>query len=153
MLSRVRNSFLPQDLAVLIGSLAVGAALLLEGDGWVGFGVIVILCVLMMIPFYHHGSRIEGVRGIFRHKEILLPRECKDEIISFMRGDVASLDLHPIVAGGALVEVFYKKGDERMFARYFDYKDHSEGIEYPLYEVTTEQVAYLESLACDRKKS
>ena len=43
-------------------------------------------------------------------------------------------------SAGALVDVYYRKGEDRQFARYFDYADFANGVEYPLHEVTKEQI-------------
>jgi hypothetical protein len=49
------------------------------------------------------------------------------------------------------VEVYYRKDEDLRLARFFDYADFSQGIEYPLHEVTREQVSTLESFATDKK--
>ncbi len=148
---QVKEAFLGGDVAVLAGVFAVGVVCLFLGDGWNGVGVILLLCGAMMVPFYHHGYRLEGRRGLFRRKEILLSRENKDEILSFLEGETASLDLHPIQKGGALVDVYYQKGDSSMMARYFDYQDFIKDVQYPLHEISPAMVSTLESFAIDKK--
>ncbi|MBP3202549.1 MAG: hypothetical protein J6M31_02955 [Bacteroidales bacterium] len=148
---QVKKTFLPQDIAVLAAIFAAGAACFLLGEGWDGMGVIILLCDALMVPFYHHGYKLEGQKGLFRLKEISLSRENKEEILAFLEGKTDSLDLHPWQKGGVLVDVYYRKGEERQFARYFDYADFSKGVEYPLHEVTKEQISILESVAIDKK--
>lgn len=148
---QVKKTFLPQDLAVLAAIFAAGAACILLGEGWGGLGVIIILCGTMMVPFYHHGYKLEGQRGLFLLKEISLSRENKADILAYLEGHTTTIDLHPWQKGGALVDVYYRKGEDRQFARYFDYADFSKGVEYPLHEVTKEQIATLESFAIDKK--
>ena len=151
MEAQVKKTFLPQDIAVLAAVLAAGAACFLLGEGWDGLGVIIILCWAMMVPFYHHGYRIEGHKGLFRLREISLSRENKDEILAFLDGKVEDIDLHPWAKGGALVDVYWRKKDNFRIARYFDYADFMNGINYPLREVSERQVSRLESFALDKK--
>ena len=148
---QVKSAFLPQDVVVLAAVFAAGAACFLLGEGWGGLGVIVLLCGVMMVPFYHHGNRIEGQKGLFRIKEIALSRENKDDILAYLEGRSDKIDLKGRVTGGALVDVYYRSGESTQFARYFDYADYSKGIEYPLHEVRGDQVAALESFAIDKK--
>ena len=149
---QVRWAFLPQDIAVLAVIFAAGAAcFLLPGEGWGGTGVLIILCGALMVPFYHHGYRLSGQKGLFRVKEILLSRENKDEILAYLEGKSDTLDLHPWQKGGVLVNVFTRKSDGLMLAQYFDYADYAQGVDYPLLEVTEEHVKVLESFAVDKK--
>lgn len=149
---QVKIAYLPGDIALLALVFSLGAVCLLLGGGWSGTGVIIILCGLMMVPFQHHGYRIEGRRGLFRVREILLSRENREEILSFLDGKTDTLDLHPVCRGGALVEVYYRSGDERMLARYYDYDQSVSGTYCPLREVSSGQVSLLESFALDNKK-
>ena len=148
---QVKKTFLPQDIVALTVICAAGAACSLLGEGWGGLGATIILCGAMMVPFYHHGYRLEGQKGLFRLKEISLSRENKNDILAYLKGSIDTVDLHSWQPGGALVDVYYRKGEDRGFARYFDYVDFSHGIEYPLYEVTMRQVSTLESFAIDKK--
>ena len=150
MEKQVRKTFLPQDIAVLTAIFAAGAACFLLGEGWDGLGVTVILCGAMMLPFYHHGYRLEGRKGLYRLKEISLSRENKADILAYLEGSVDTVNLQSWQPGGVLVDVYYRKGEDRCFARYFDYADYVQGIEYPLYEVTQQQVSTLESFATDK---
>lgn len=93
---QVRWAFLPQDIAVLAVIFAAGAAcFLLPGEGWGGTGVLITICGALMAPFYHHGYKLAGQKGLFGEKEILLSRENKDEILAYLEGKTDSLDLHP----------------------------------------------------------
>ena len=148
---QVKKTFLPQDVAVLAVVFAAGAACFLLGEGWGGLGVIIILCGAMMLPFYHHGYKLDGQKGMFRLKEISLSRENRDEILAYLDGKTDSLDLHPWQKGGALVDVYWRKSDGFMMARYFDYADFLNGVEYPLSEVSPQQISVLESFASDKK--
>ena len=147
---QVKKTFLPKDVAVLAAVFVAGAACFLLGEGWGGLGVIIILCGVMMLPFYHHGYKLEGQKGLFRLKEISLSRENKEEILAFLEGKTESLDLHPWQKGGALVDVYWRRSDGFMMARYFDYADFIKGAEYPLKEVSPQQVSVLEIFAIDK---
>jgi hypothetical protein len=148
---QVKKTFLPQDVAVLAAVFAAGAACFLLGEGWGELGVIIILCGAMMLPFYHHGYKLDGQKGMFRLKEISLSRENRDEILAYLDGKTDSLDLHSWQKGGALVDVYWRKSDGFMMARYFDYADFLNGVEYPLTEVSPQQISVLESFATDKK--
>ena len=148
---QAKKAFLPQDIAVLAVIFAAGAACFLLGESWSGLGVIILLCGAMMLPFYQHGYRLEGRKGLYRLQEISLSRDNKAEILAYLEGKLGTIDLHSPQPGGALVEVYYRKDEDRRLARYFDYVDFSQGIEYPLYEVTRKQVSTLESFATDKK--
>ena len=80
-----------------------------------------------------------------------LSRENKAEILAYLEGRIDTVNLQSWQPGGALVDVYYRKGEDRCFARYFDYADFAQGIEYALYEVTQLQVSTLESFATDKK--
>ena len=151
MEKQVRKTFLPRDIAVLSAIAMAGVACFLLGEGWGGLGVVILLCWATMVPFYHHGYRLEGEKGVFWLKEISLSRENKDEILSYLDGSTESLDLHPRQPGGALVDVYYRRNDGYMMARYFDYADFIKGVEYPLRRVSSQQVSMLETFAIDKK--
>lgn len=148
----VKNTFLPQDIAVLAAIFGAGVLCLFLGEGWVAVGVMILMCGAMLAPFYLHGYRIKGQKGLFRLKEIPLSRDNKDEILAYLDGKTDSLDLKPAwKPGGALVDVYYKKGQDKMLARYFDYADLLQGTDYPLHEVTLKQVTALDSYRTDKK--
>lgn len=145
---QVKIAFLMQDVLVIAAVAAVGiVCLLLSNGGWLNvIGWFIVLCALMMIPFYHHGYRIKGRNGVYRCKVVLMTMEGKQEILSFLEGKSDTLDLGRFRKGGALVEIYRRNGGP-MLARYFDYAEHLAGNDYALHEVTPEQVAKLESAA------
>ena len=136
---QVKKTFLPQDIAVLAVIFAAGSACFLLGEGWGGLGVVILLCGAMMGPFYHHGYRLDGQKGLFRLREISLSRDNKDAILAYLDGKTESIDLPPQTQGGALVDVYYRKGNGPMLASYFDYADYAKGVEYPLQSITKDQ--------------
>ena len=141
----VKQVYLLSDLAVLLTVVLPGVVCLLLGDNWSLAGAILLLCGLLMAPFYRHGYKLEGRKGVFRMKEAQMPRECRETILTFLDGHTDTLDLHPVVQGGALVDIYYRKGETEAFARYFDYADFAKGVEYPLRSVNPDQVKKLES--------
>lgn len=118
---QVKKTFLPQDIAILAAVFAAGAACFPLGEGWGELSVIIILCGVIMLPFYHHGYKLEGQKGLFRLKEISLSRENRDEILAFLDGNTELLDLHPWQKGGALVDVYWRKNDGFMMARHLPF--------------------------------
>ena len=98
-----------------------------------------------MIPFFRHGYKLDNQKGVFQQKEMLTSRECKKDILAFLDGDSAELDLHPRLQGGAIVDIYYKKGAAEAFARYFDYEEYSAGTEYPLRQISAEKMKMLAS--------
>lgn len=90
-----------KDLIVSTIMVAAGAACFLLGEGWGGLGIVIIMCGAMMLPFYHHGYRLEGQKDLFRLKELSMSRENKDEILAFLDGTTEDIDLHPWAKGGA----------------------------------------------------
>lgn len=131
----VKNTFLPQDIAVLAAIFGAGVLCLFLGKGWVAVGVMILMCGAMLAPFYLHGYRIKG-----------------QKILAYLDGKTDRLDLKPAwKPGGALVDVYYKKGQDKMLARYFDYADLLQGTDYPLHEVTLKQVTALDSYRTDKK--
>lgn len=148
----VKNTFLPQDIAILAAIFGAGALCLFLGEGWVAAGVMILMCGAMLAPFFLHGYRIKGQKGLFRLKEIPLSRDNKDEILAYLDGKTERLDLKPAwKSGGALVDVYYRKGHDKMLARYFDYADFLQGKEYPLCDVSQAQVTALASYRTDKK--
>ena len=139
----IKQVFLPSDLIVLTATFVVGIVFLIMGDAMRGVGITVILCGALMAPIFRHGYRLDGQKGIFRQKEVLVSRECKKDIIAFLEGKSEVLEMHPRVQGGALVDIYYKKGSDKAFSRYFDYSDYASGTEYPLCEITIEKMHML----------
>lgn len=140
----VKQVFLLSDIAVLLAVFIPGIVCLFLGEDWSGTGVIIILCGLMMVPFYHHGYRLDGHKGVFRKKDVLMPRECKEEILAFLDGQSDTLDLHPRMNGGAVVDIYYRKNEAVARARYFDYAEFSSGTEYPLRAIPVQKMKVLE---------
>lgn len=147
----IKKTFLLKDIAILIAVFAAGAACIPLGEGWAGLGITILLCAAIMVPFCRHGYRLEGHKGIFQLKELPLSREGKTAILAYLDGSADNVDLHGCQPGGALVDIYYRKGDDLRFARYFDYADFLQGVDYPLYEVTEQQVSKLESFATNKK--
>lgn len=141
----VKPVFLLSDIVVMLAVFIPGIICLFLGEDWSGTGVIIILCGLMMVPFYHHGYKLDGHKGVFRKKDVLMPRECKEEILAFLDSKSDVLDLHPRMQGGAVVDVYYRKGTGEAYARYFDYAEFAAGTEYPLHGVAPGQVKIFES--------
>ena len=141
----IKQVFLLSDIAVLLAVFIPGIICLFLGEGGNGAGVSIILCGLMMVPFYHHGYKLEGRKGVFRKKDILMPRECKDEVLAFLDGSSDELKLHPTMKGGAIVDIYYQKNDPGAIARYFEYSEFASGTEYTLQEITPDQMKILES--------
>ena len=147
----VRQVYTLSDLALLAGILAVG----LFGffiPGLSGLGYTLLLCLILMIPFWKHGFRIAGQEGVFSQKEILVPRECKDQILNFLDGQTDKLDLHPAMDGGALVNIYTRQKDQLILARYFDYADFAAGKEYDLHEISQEKKSRLEEMGNKSQK-
>lgn len=135
----VRQVYSLSDIALLAGMLAVGLALSFLVPSMAGLGYTIILSWVLMIPFWHHGYRIAGQKGVFSMKEILLARECKDDILAFLDGKADSLEYNPRMDGGALVNVYTRRKDGRILAQYFDYAEFAKGIEYELHEISPEK--------------
>ena len=147
----VRQVFTLPDIVLLAAIAALGVAIILFGKDWSGAGYLILLCLLSMVPFWRHGFRINGQRGEFKEEEILVARECKDSILSFLEGESDSLEHRPRQEGGALVEVFTGKGG-KIFARYFDYADFAKGKEYELHEISPEKKERLKEIDAQSKK-
>lgn len=135
----VRQVYSLSDIALLAGILAVGLALSFLVPSVAGLGYTILLCWVLMIPFWHHGYRIAGQKGVFSMKEILLARECKDDILAFLDGKADSLEYNPGMDGGALVNVYTRRKDGCILAQYFDYAEFAKGIEYELHEISPEK--------------
>ena len=115
-------------------------------------------CGFHIVEFWnkhHHGPAVpeemeenwseEDEMFVFRKKDVLMPRECKEEILAFLDGQTDTLELHPRMQGGAVVDVYYRKGTDDAYARYFDYAEFASGTEYPLQSVAPGQVKVFES--------
>lgn len=146
----VRRVFNPLDLTVLAGILAVGIVLCLTR--WSGIGICLLVCWAFYVPFCRHGYRIKGEEGFFHLKEIPVARECKDEILSFLEGSSDTLKHEPWQGGGALVEIYSRKKDDKQLARYFDYADLIKGQEYEMYPISAAVRARLDEIGAKAPK-
>ena len=142
----VRQVYTLSDIALLAGMLVVGLVCSFFIKGLSGLGYTLLLCWILMLPFWHHGYRIAGQEGVFSRKEILVARECKDEILAFLDGSSDVLEHNPRMNGGALVNVYTRGKDGLILAGYFDYADFAVGKEYPLYEISPEKKRLIEEI-------
>ena len=148
----VRQVYSMSDIALLTGILVVGLVCSFFIKGLAGLGYTILLCWVMMVPFWHHGYRISGKEGMFSLKEILVARECKDEILAFLGGSSEKLEHNPRMNGGALVNVYTRRKDGRILAQYFDYADYAAGKEYELHQITPTQLTRLVEIDAQSKK-
>lgn len=135
----IRKTFLLSDIIILFGTLVVGALLLPFGSAWTAVGAVVIACGACMIPFCIHGFKIESESGIFREVNVPVSRDCQDEIISFLEGDVATPSFKFLEQGGALISVYYQKNSDVSFAQFYEYNHVMEGKSFPLLKITPAQ--------------
>ena len=148
----IRQVYSLSDIALLAGILVVGLVCSFFIKGLAGLGYTILLCWVMMLPFWHHGYRIAGQDGVFSQKEILVARECKDEILAFLDGSSDVLEHNPRMNGGALVNIYTRGKDGLILARYFDYADYVAGKEYELHEITSAQLERLMIIGAQSKK-
>lgn len=147
----VRQVYSPLDIALLVAILAVGIAFSQMENGWSGVGYSAIFVFVCMVPFWQHGYRVPGQRGLFSKKEIMVARECKDSVLAFLEGRADTLEYNPQMNGGALVNIYTRKRDGLILAGYFDYADFAVGIEYQLCEISPEKKARLEAIETKTK--
>ena len=143
---RTKQVFLWTDW-LIIGILTVASVFVTTlGGDWTAIGVCALVCVFAFAPFLRHGYKLEGQSGVFRLEEILVPRECHTEILTFLNGDTDELSIQPAVHGGALVRLFHRKSDGITLAQYFDYAQHLAGTEYPFVSVSGQRLEVLRKL-------
>ena len=142
---QVRQVFSLGDIVLLAALLALGIVFMVMGKSLFGLGIAIVLCWACMIPFWKHGYRIDGQPGVFRLKEILASRSCKDAILAYLAGSSDTLQCNTKVAGGAIVEIYTARSG-KILARYWDYADASAGKDYDLHEITPAQKTCLEQL-------
>ena len=142
----IKQTFLWTDLLVIAGVIAVGCVLLPLSSGWAALGGTIVAIGIAMIPFFHHGYKIKGHHGIFKREEILVPRDYKDSILTFLQGNQEKLDLAPGTVSGGLVEIYWRGKDKDLLARYFDYQLHLEGTDFPLHKITQQQAQELKRI-------
>ena len=109
------------DIAISGGIIISGILFTLLIPSAQGLGICFILTGLCLFPFLKTGYRIPGHKGMFSHKEYLLPQECKPEIVAFIEGKTETLDINPFRKGGLLLEQYYLKSELKMFVQLFDY--------------------------------
>ena len=148
----VRQVYSMSDIAFLAGTLVVGVILSFFVPILAGLGYTILFCWICTIPFWLHGYRIAGEEGMFTLKEILVARECKDEILAFLDGSSEKLEHNPRMNGGALVNVYTRRKDGRILAQYFDYADYAAGKEYELHQITPTQFTRLVEIDAQSKK-
>ena len=148
----VRQVYSLSDLVLLAGILALGLLFSFMVPGLSGLGYTLLLCLILMVPFWMHGYRITGQEGVFSQKEILVPRECKDKILDFLDGHVDKLAPNPAMNGGALVQIYTRRKDGLILARYFDYADYAAGKEYDLHEISQQKKSHLEEMEDKSRK-
>lgn len=141
----IRKAFLWSDVIVILAVVLVGIALIPFGSGWRELGYTVIACGVCMIPLYIHGYKITGVSGVFREEGIPVSREDKESILSFLKGESPSFDIHRQEQGGALISVFYQKNNV-LYAQYYDYTEILEGESFPVLKISAEQYETLKKL-------
>ena len=142
-IKEIRKTFLLSDILIVAAVVAAGSALLLLGGGWATLGGTIIAIGVAMLPFMRHGCIIHGHHGVYHLEEILVPREYQDTILHFLQGDTSSLDLEAGKSSGALVEIYRKRSDDTLLARYFDYKLHLDGTDFPIVPITMQQLEEL----------
>lgn len=147
----VKTVFLASDICVIAAVVALGFAFLPFGSGWRELGYVIISCGLSMVPFFHHGYKIEGHVGTFRLEDITVSRENQDIILSFLEGETDELNVKQSDQGGALVSLYHRKGGNEILAQYFDYAQKLKGVEFPIISITPERCEKLKQ-ACPQKR-
>ena len=109
------------DIAISGGIIIAGILFTLFIQSVPGLGICFILTGLCVLPFLKTGYKIPGQKGMFSHKEYLLPQECKSEIAAYIEGTTEMLDINPFRKGGLLLEQYYLKNGSRQFVQLFDY--------------------------------
>ena len=135
----IRKTYLCSDIIVILTILVIGIAFLPVGSGWQNIGYIIIVCDACLMPFYIHGHKIEGERGVFREETLPVSRAEEESILSFLNGDVATPDFKVQGQGGALISIYSQKGTGISYAQYYDHAKILEGITFPLHKITSTQ--------------
>ena len=142
----IRKAFLWSDIIVILAVTFVGIVLLPFGPGWRELGYTIIACGLCMTPLYIHGYKIEGVPGVFHEEDFQISRDDKESVVSFLKGESSSLDVHRQEHGGALISVYYQKKNEALYAQYYDYAQIMEGEDNPVLKISAQQYETLKKL-------
>ena len=105
-----------------------------------GLGICTILTGLCVFPFLKTGYRIPGQKGMYSHKDYLLPQECKSDIAAYIEGKSETLDINPFKKGGLLLEQYYLKNGSRQFVQLFDYTTGIYSAQCELTEIDREKL-------------
>lgn len=143
----VKHVFLLSDLLIIATVLAIGILLLFLNGGWGALGLTIILCEAVIIPFVRHGYKIEGYPGTYRLEEIPVSRNCQEAVLRFLSDAGDGIDAQPSDAGGALVSVYHKRGENILLAQYFDYAQFLNGVEFPMVKITEQQLISLKNFS------
>ena len=127
------------DIAISAGIIIAGILLTILIPS-PGLGICTILTGLCVFPFLKTGYRIPGQKGMFSHKDYLLPQECKSDIAAYIEGKSESLDINPFKKGGLLLEQYYLKNGSRQFVQLFDYTTGIYSAQCELTEIDREKL-------------
>ena len=141
----IRKAFLWSDVIVILAVVLMGIAFIPFGPGWRELGYTIIACGLCMTPLYIHGYKITGATGVFREESFPVSRDDKESILSFLKAETPSLDIHRREQGGALISVYYQKNNVQ-YAQYYDYTEIIDGESFPVLKITTAQYETLKKL-------
>ena len=128
------------DIAISGGIIIAGILFVLFIKSVPGLGICFILTGLCVLPFLKTGYRIPGQKGMFSHKEYLLPQECKSEIAAYIEGKTEMLDIDPFQKGGLLLEQYYLNNGSKMFVQLFDYTTGIYSAQCELTEIDREKL-------------
>lgn len=132
-----------QDLLISIAILAIGILFTFIIPSWRWLGISALITAAFMLPFYKTGYVLASQKGIFRKKEIILPRECKAQIVDYMEGNSEVLDIDPFNKGGLLLDWYYKKDHSKQFGLLYDFASSETEPQCKLSELNDEKVASL----------
>lgn len=142
----IRQTYTLLDLCIVAGITIIGAAFIPFGGSMATLGGTIIAIGISCLPFLRHGYRIHGYKGTYRLEEILVPREHQNAIMTFLQGESPTLNAQAGKTSGALIEIYRKKGDNTLLARYFDYKLHMEGTDFPILQISSPQLEELRKI-------
>ena len=119
---QIRKVYTTSDIIIIVCLLVPGLifALALPSLRWLG--ILLLVTAAFTIPLCRTGYVIKSIKGIFRKKEFILPRECKDQIAAYMEGRSDSLDIEPFNKGGMLFVLYFNKDRSQQLGRLFDYE-------------------------------
>lgn len=128
------------DIAISGGIILAGILFFLLIPSSPGLGIFTILTGLCVFPFLKTGYRIPGQKGVFSHKDYLLPQECKSDIAAFIEGKSETLNINPFKNGGLLLEQYYLQDGSRLFVQLFDYSTGIYSAQCKLTEIDKEKL-------------